>query len=254
MTGVDRRARCEWCGRDLPTQQGSGRRRRYCDATCRSAARRARARGEKSNASNSVSRSLTDDDRQDMIDVMMTEQAAVLDQAPALEAVDLARRLADGAEANVRRMVDRARQDRSTWQQIGAVLGITRQSAFQRFGHAVDPRTGKLAEPPDQRAVESALAFVNELAAGQWESAAMRFDETVGAKLTPPALAATWAQVIGMCGALEEIGKPYAVRAGDITIVTTPLRFEAAEQQARISYDRDLRIAGLFFHSAEAER
>ena len=35
---------CAACGRQLPPQQGKGRRRRYCDARCRDAARRARAR------------------------------------------------------------------------------------------------------------------------------------------------------------------------------------------------------------------
>ena len=34
---------CAECGRDLPTPAGRGRRRHFCDATCRSAARRRRA-------------------------------------------------------------------------------------------------------------------------------------------------------------------------------------------------------------------
>jgi hypothetical protein len=28
-------ARCEWCGRELPVQEGLGRRRRYCAHACR---------------------------------------------------------------------------------------------------------------------------------------------------------------------------------------------------------------------------
>ena len=40
MAEVDQPAACEACGRLLPVQHGQGRRRRYCDATCRSAARR----------------------------------------------------------------------------------------------------------------------------------------------------------------------------------------------------------------------
>lgn len=34
---------CQGCGRLLPASSGRGRRRRYCDATCRSQARRDRA-------------------------------------------------------------------------------------------------------------------------------------------------------------------------------------------------------------------
>ena len=39
----DRTNQCAECGRDLPPRAGRGRRRRFCDATCRSAARRRRA-------------------------------------------------------------------------------------------------------------------------------------------------------------------------------------------------------------------
>ena len=181
---------------------------------------------------------------------MMSEQAALLDRAPALDAVGMARRLADGAEAGIRRTVERARADGNTWQQIGAVLGISRQAAFQRFGHPVDPRTGAPAAPVDPRAAESASKLVHDLAAGRWQQATAGFDPTMSERLTPEALAAAWAQVLGLCGALEDIGTPYAVRAGDFIVVTVPLRFEAAEQQARISYDSRFRVAGLFFLSA----
>src|SRR5215831_80637 len=43
MADVEGPVACEVCGRQLPVQQGRGRRRRYCDATCRSSARRQRA-------------------------------------------------------------------------------------------------------------------------------------------------------------------------------------------------------------------
>jgi hypothetical protein len=39
---VDRESTCGHCGKPLPPRAGGGRRRLYCDATCRSAARRAR--------------------------------------------------------------------------------------------------------------------------------------------------------------------------------------------------------------------
>ena len=29
-----------------------------------------------------------------------------------------------------------------TWQEIGDLLGVTRQAAFQRYGKPIDPRTG----------------------------------------------------------------------------------------------------------------
>ncbi|HEY4021044.1 MAG TPA: hypothetical protein VGM75_20315, partial [Pseudonocardiaceae bacterium] len=42
MANADTAAHCASCGKPLPVQQGRGRIRRYCDATCRSAARRRR--------------------------------------------------------------------------------------------------------------------------------------------------------------------------------------------------------------------
>lgn len=42
-------ARCEWCGRELPLQEGLGRRRRYCAHACRQRAyenRNAQNRGD----------------------------------------------------------------------------------------------------------------------------------------------------------------------------------------------------------------
>jgi hypothetical protein len=39
---VDDSGQCAHCGKPLPSRAGGGRRRQYCDATCRSAARRAR--------------------------------------------------------------------------------------------------------------------------------------------------------------------------------------------------------------------
>jgi Lon protease-like protein len=42
-------ARCEWCGRQLPVQDGTGRRRKYCGQSCRQRAyedRNARQRHE----------------------------------------------------------------------------------------------------------------------------------------------------------------------------------------------------------------
>jgi len=46
MANIDEPTTCDACGRSLDLQEGRGRRRRYCDATCRSAARRQRDRDE----------------------------------------------------------------------------------------------------------------------------------------------------------------------------------------------------------------
>jgi len=54
-------------------------------------------------------------------------------------AVVAARDLSAAAEAALRATVDRARSAGKTWSDIGGVLGTSRQAAFQRFGHPIDP-------------------------------------------------------------------------------------------------------------------
>jgi hypothetical protein len=64
--------------------------------------------------------------------------------APAgLDEVRLASEISALAASALRQAVDLARTAGRTWQELGDVLGVTRQAAFQRFGHPVDPRTGE---------------------------------------------------------------------------------------------------------------
>jgi hypothetical protein len=54
----------------------------------------------------------------------------------ALQAIIAARTMSDLAQQTLQHLVDEARASGHTWQQIGDVLGTTRQAAFQRFGGA----------------------------------------------------------------------------------------------------------------------
>ena len=74
-----------------------------------------------------------------------------------------------------------------------------------------------------------------------------QFGAAVAARLDPPGLAEAWAQVIGLAGRYERHGEPSVYQAGDLTVVDTPLFFEAGERMGRVSYRRDGRVAGLLF-------
>lgn len=52
-----------------------------------------------------------------------------------LTAIGACRTLADLVQESLQTLVDEARRKGHTWQEIGDVLGTTRQAAFQRFGH-----------------------------------------------------------------------------------------------------------------------
>jgi hypothetical protein len=65
-----------------------------------------------------------------------------------LEAVRIASELAVWSAAALRLSVEQARAAGRTWQELGDVLGVSRQAAFQRFGHPADPQTAELMSNP----------------------------------------------------------------------------------------------------------
>jgi hypothetical protein len=261
--GADRR--CAACGKVLPGQSGRGRIRRFCDASCRGTARRARE-----TAVIDVKQKLTEAIREDSVDnvrnfgpagnptaivprVLAAARVAMdgvpddADLSP-LDAVSVIRSLARVVEDGLREAVQAARQAGHTWAEIGDLLGTTRQAAFQRFGRPLDPRTGEpMAASMVPGAASRATALFADVAEQRWDQARADFSPVVAAKLDATALAEVWARVIGMAGAYQGMGDPVAYQAGDYTVVDVPLHFEAAWQTGRVSFDRAGRVAGLFF-------
>ena len=241
VANVGAAATCETCGRALPVQQGRGRERRYCDATCRSAARRKR------------------DARKPILDTVDQPAVGLLDAArgfvaPArhhtpLAAVNAAKELARSVESALRQTVDAARAAGHTWQEIGEVLGTTRQAAFQRFGRPLDPRTGiAMAESIRPDAAERGVTLLVNLVEGNYPEVRRDFDDTMAeAAGTDAAIAAIWAGLVGLVGGYERMGEPHTHQLGDYTAVDVPLEFEAGALTARVSYDPAGKVAGLRF-------
>ena len=257
---------CAACGRELPAQHGRGRIRLYCDASCRSKARRTRQAGHQH-----VKINLTSEIREGNLDnvpdvapasnppvltrVLSAARVAVdgvsEDATPApLEAVTVVRSLARVVEDGLREAVHQARQAGHTWAEIGELLGTTRQAAFQRFGRPLDPRTGvPMAEEILPGAAERAAGLFADVAEQRWAQVTSGFDARMTKALDARRLAAAWAQVVGTAGEYQGMGEPVAHQAGDYTVVNVPLRFEAAELTGRVSYDRAGQVAGLYFLS-----
>ncbi|PWV55347.1 MULTISPECIES: DUF3887 domain-containing protein [Nocardiopsis] len=150
------------------------------------------------------------------------------------------------ADDVVRAVVQQARQNGATWQVIGDALGVSRQAAFQRYGKPIDPRTGEpMNTTPLPGVVELAATVIEHLASGQWARVTEQFDTTMRDGLSEEALAAAWAQLVGLSGAFESRGEPEVTRAGDLTITNTPLAFEAGDYTARIAFRDDRTITGL---------
>jgi hypothetical protein len=270
---------CEACGRDLPDRKPTGRSRRYCNATCRSSARRDRDRAIRLSGGN-VKDELTDCARHAYLDAIGTLDSGSFDSvridstgepaavallnaaaqlamqlarpgANSLGAVGAARELAVAANAGLQVAVDQARADDHSWKEIGDALNTTRQAAFQRFGRPVDPRTGTpMARVALPGAAERAAAIFAGMAQGRWEEARRDFGERIRERLDADRLASGWSHTASLVGAFERMGEPFVHPSGDNTIVDIPLYFEAGEAIGRVTFDGDAAVIGLFIRPA----
>ena len=246
MTELSGPTACQACGRQLPQQQGKGRPRRYCNATCRSAARRQRDTAGQPG----VKERLTPAPRHDNLDAIdrLADAAARSGSGGLpLEALAAARDLSAAAGQALQRAVDRARAAGHSWREIGDVLGTTRQAAFQRFGHPVDPRTGvPMSTEIAPGLADRAVTILACLAEGRWEEARRDFNAKMSEGLDARRLADGWARMASLVGAYEGMGEPFAHRVADNTVVEIPLRFEAGEATGRVVFDEDGKVTGLW--------
>jgi hypothetical protein len=252
---------CQACGRALPPQEGKGRRRLYCDARCRSTARRERARQE-----HVVKQGLTVNHRHEYLDITDRSDDPVAARAvdaarhlaaelghpsSPLGAVAAARELSAAAETALQTAVDRARAAGRSWRDVGEVLGTTRQAAFQRFGHPIDPRTGGPMSreiPPD--AADRAVAIFDWHNQGRWQEILDELDDAMRARHDAARLSRGWAAMAGMFGRLERTGEPFARRVADDTVVDVPLNFEAGDAKGIVRFSDDGKIAGMAIRPA----
>lgn len=188
----------------------------------------------------------------------LAQQAADLTEAlgsplgaPAyLDLVRRAQRVEAMAGQVLKLCVQQSRDAGHTWQEIGDLLGVTRQAAFQRFGKPIDPRTGvpmdKTVHMAD--AAERALAIVTDVLEGRMDRARRSFNAEVLKAFTDEVRADGLATVTGLVGTFEGFGEgePFVRRIGDHTVVDIPLRYEAGDMKARVAFDTDEKVAGIF--------
>ncbi|GAA1308610.1 hypothetical protein Psi02_24900 [Planotetraspora silvatica] len=164
-----------------------------------------------------------------------------------LATVRLAQQLDALSGVTLRVCVERARAAGHTWQELGDLLGVSRQAAFQRFGKPIDPRTGApMSNTAQTDAAGRATALLADWTEGRYEQVVADFDATMSAALSATELAAAWAQVVGTVGTLERTDEPLVRAQGDLTVVDIPLEFEAGEMKARVTFNADRTVGGLF--------
>ncbi|MGK2867493.1 MAG: DUF3887 domain-containing protein [Mycobacterium sp.] len=164
-----------------------------------------------------------------------------------LELVRAAHEVQKRAETLTAAAVHQARAAGRTWQEIGELLGVSRQAVFQRYGKPIDPRTGGIMNTTAlPEADELTRTVIDDLAHARWADVSARFDATMRERLTEDGLAEAWAHIVGLAGAYEGHGDIDSLRAGDFTTTNTPLSFEAGDFVARITFRDDRTLAGLY--------
>lgn len=167
------------------------------------------------------------------------------------------------AEAELVDQVRSARRRGITWAQVGESLGVSRQAAFKRFGHAVDADTGEdlTTEPID----------VATLAADAYCAISMSEHHTLHAKMTVATarslnhrrLADMWRDVTALVGPWEDVAETVVRTPGGTVVesstvhppcvVRQTMKHERGEMVQQVSFNRNGRINGMQVVTADEQ-
>ncbi|MGI8414388.1 MAG: DUF3887 domain-containing protein [Solirubrobacteraceae bacterium] len=103
--------------------------------------------------------------------------------------------------------------------------------------------------PLAQRSTE----IVEQIRDHDWDGLTADWDETMRTKLPVEQVAEVWQQLSSSAGALQALGPPSIVRKGPFRIAEVPLVFEHGPMKARITFNHDNSVAGLFILLPDAE-
>jgi uncharacterized protein len=94
---------------------------------------------------------------------------------------------------------------------------------------------------------QTARAFVDLLAKGDFAKATADFDATMTKVMPPDELKKTWAKLVGEGGDFKKQLGSRTVTSGTYQIVFVTCEFARAKFDARVVFDKDAKITGLFF-------
>jgi hypothetical protein len=161
------------------------------------------------------------------------------DAASPMSALLSARTAAEAIEQATRLLVAQARASGRTWQEIGELLAISRQAAQQRFGQPVP-------EAEHAHLAARAAEVVAQVDAGAWDEVTADWDDVMRGELGVERLAEGWRKIAASAGPLQTIGHSSIVRKGPYRIADVPLIFEHGPMKARVVFNHEDRISGLF--------
>ena len=151
-------------------------------------------------------------------------------------------------------LVRQARTEGRTWAEIGEVLHVTRQAAFQRFGAATDdPRAEERVMKPIPGAADKATEILDDWLHERYAEVRRDFDARMVEQCTVEMLEAVRGQTRQTAGEPVELGTGAVSVSSGYTVVDVPIAFERAQVTGRVAFDADERVAGFFILPSESE-
>ncbi len=167
-----------------------------------------------------------------------------------LAAIAATRSLSLIVEDTLKALVVQARAEGHTWAEIGQILRVTRQAAFQRFGSAVVAGVREDGELPLADAELRTVSLVADLLAGRWQVVEEAFTPRMIEILPHELLKSTRTRISEAWGELAQTG-PAAVTVQDgLTVVDLPLCFERADASCRAVFNSEGKVSGLLWRPA----
>jgi hypothetical protein len=200
-------------------------------------------------------------DRDVMATLLLTNVQLVADvlradehdaSGPVMRAIAATRSLDMIVEDTLRALVGQARADGHTWAEIGELLHVSRQAAFQRFGGARGSVVEEGPGVPLEGAVDAAAPVLQAFLDGRFDDARATFGPRMMEACSVELLADVREKVREFGGEVQALGTPIISVRDGYTGVDIPIALERADGIGRVVLDADRHVAGFFVRPAEA--
>lgn len=171
-------------------------------------------------------------------------------EGQAMRAIAATRSLDLIVEDTLRALVARARAAGHTWAEIGEVLHVSRQAAFQRFGGGESPRAEQGVAVPVTGAAGLAVPVLEAFIDGRFDDVRSKFDARMLEACSVELLADVREKVRRQAGEVQEIGTPAVSLRDGYTVVDIPVALERGDGTSSVALDADGQVAGFFVRPA----
>jgi len=170
-----------------------------------------------------------------------------------VRAIAATRSLETIVDDTLRALVEQARAAGHTWAEIGEVLHVSRQAAFQRFGGGRRATVeGDAVAVPVEGAVEHAVPVLEAFLDSRWDDARSTFDERMLEACSVELLADVREKVRREAGEVQALGTPVVSMRDGYTVVDVPVALERADGTGRVVLNADRQVAGFFIRPKDA--